>query len=174
MRLTCLAATIHVTLNYTTVLQERRSKLNGRPVKNSKPSAETLVSLPITIWLKHKFIIGINFHCPDLKTFCVIKRWTNNPRSKYHRSHCCFHTVVTCTVLHPGTPRLHIQTESVPLRGIKGRAKCKWMRNPYSKKICCPVFNCKSAGDVFAGAAAHLRVCGRLVHLVLHMKKRPV
>lgn len=119
MRLTCLAATIHITLNYTTVLQERRSKLNGGPVKNSKPSTETLVSLPVTIWPKHKFIIGMNFNCPDLKTFCVIKRWTNNPRSKYHRSHCCFHTVITRTVLHPGTPRLHKQTESVPLGGKK-------------------------------------------------------
>lgn len=49
-----------------------------------------------------------------------------------------------------------------------------WMCNPYSKKICSPVFISKRAGDVFAGAAAHLRVSGRLVHLVLHRKRLSV
>lgn len=37
----------------------------------------------------------------------------------------------------------------------------------YSEKICRPVFVGESTGDVFTGAAAHLRVLGWYVHLVL-------
>lgn len=42
----------------------------------------------------------------------------------------------------------------------------------YSEKLCCPVFVGVSTGDVFTGAAAHLRVSGLYVHLVLNEMRR--
>lgn len=42
----------------------------------------------------------------------------------------------------------------------------------YSKKLCCPVFIGKSTGHIFTGAAAHLRVWGWHVHLVLKKMKQ--
>lgn len=83
--------------------QEENAKLMGNTSK--------LTHLHIVFYLA--------FKRPNLKTLCVIERGTNHPRGKYHCSHCCFHTVVTCAVLHPGTPCLHnTKSESVLL--IKG------------------------------------------------------
>lgn len=38
----------------------------------------------------------------------------------------------------------------------------------YSEMLCCPIFIGESTGHIFTGAAAHLRVCGWYIHLVLN------
>lgn len=71
----------------------------------------TVYMSPVVLYLS-----CVTFRGPDLKTFRVIKRRANNPRGEYHRSDHCLHTVVTCTVLHPGAPCLHTQSQSVLLK----------------------------------------------------------
>lgn len=62
-----------------------------------------------------------SFRGPDLNALCVIERWANHPRSEYYCSHCCFHTVITCTVLHPGTPCLRTKSPSALLKKVSSK-----------------------------------------------------
>lgn len=122
LRLTCPAATIHVALNYTTILDKEKNKNMSACLSQQFThicvDKKKKYSRIWVVWTRNGMILNwdisaFTFWCSDLKTFCVIKRWANNPRCKYHRSHCCFHAVISCAVLHPGTPCLHTQINPV-------------------------------------------------------------
>lgn len=61
-------------------------------------------------------------------------------------------------------PAHTVRISTAPKSGALNTCESVWS---YSKKLCCSVFIGESTGDVFTGAAAHLRVYGWYVHLVL-------